>query len=219
MKNFIHLIWILLLLFVSCSDDNGDDRYFINPDLEAGCLELQYPDITSTEHVLPWKIGESYEITGNCNTHGGFEAIQKYAYDIAMPIGTSIVATRSGTVIGIEEGFLDFNGSVNQLNYVFIQHEDNTISRYYHLTKNGALVGMNDQVSKGQVIALSGGSGNPGYSHLHFDLVSDACIEVIEIGNNFDIQISCQTIAVVFSNTTDQDVVLEIGKFYKALPY
>ena len=182
---------------VSCQKNNGDDRYFINPALEAGCQELQYPDIASTDFVVPWEIGSSYEITGNCNTHGGSTAIQNYAYDIAMPIGTSIVASRSGTVIGVEESFSDFNGSTNQLNYVFIQHEDNTISRYYHLTKNGVLVDLNDQVDKGQVLALSGGSGNPGYPHLHFDLVSEVCRGVIEVGGNFEIQINCQKLGYV----------------------
>ncbi len=218
MQKFILLAFVLSLFIIAC-DNDGDDRYFINPDLEAGCLGLQYPDMSQSEFVVPWEIGKSYEITGNCNTHGGALGIQNYAYDIDMPIGTSIVASRSGIVIGVEEGFSDFNGSVNQLNYVFIQHEDKTIARYYHLTTDGALVGINDEVVQGQPIALSGGSGNPGYAHLHFDLVSEVCIDRIILGGNYDIQISCQTIAIVFSNTRTQDRGLEIGEFYEALPY
>jgi len=219
MQKFFFLTWSLSLFLISCGDNNGDDRYYINPDLEEGCLGLQYPDMALSEFVVPWEIGKSYEITGNCNTHGGALGIQNYAYDIDMPIGTTIVASDSGIVVGVEESFSDFNGSVHQLNYVFIQHKDMTITRYYHLTTDGALVEVNDEVIQGQAIALSGGSGDPGYAHLHFDLVSDECIEKIELGGNYDIQISCQTIAVVFSNTRIQDRGLNIGELYEALPY
>lgn len=219
MQKFIFLSCSLSLLLISCEDNIGDDRYYINPELEEGCSGLQYPDMDLSELVVPWEIGKSYEITGNCNTHGGALGIQSYAYDIAMPIGTTIVASDSGIVVGVEESFLDFNGSAHQLNYVFIQHSDMTIARYYHLTTDGALVDLNDEVIQGQEIALSGGSGNPGYAHLHFDLVSDECIERIELGGNFDIQISCQTIPAVFSNTRIQNRGLKIGEFYEALPY
>ena len=219
MQKFVFFTLAFVPFFISCDDNSGDDRYFINPDLEAGCLGLQYPDMTLSEFIVPWEVGKSYEVTGNCNTHGGARGIQNYAYDIDMPIGTSIVASRSGTVVGVEEEFADFNGSVHQLNYVFIQHADKTIARYYHLTTEGVLVEANDEVVQGQAIGLSGGSGDPGYAHLHFDLVSKECIDRINLGGNFDIQISCQTTAVVFSNTRTQDRGLEIGEFYEALPY
>jgi len=212
-------LFLILLFIVGCSTDDGDDRYFINPNLEAGCLSLQYPDMSSSEYVLPWEVGKLYEITGNCNTHGGERATQRYAYDIAMPTGTKIAASRSGVVVGVEEKFTNDNGSIHKLNYVFIQHLDGTIARYYHLTINGVLVALNDLVAQGDIIALSGSSGNPGYPHLHFDITSEECIERIELGGNLDVQSYCQTIAAVFSNTEIHTRGLEIGKYYEAFPY
>ena len=61
-----------------------------------------------------------------------------------MPIGTPIVAIRSGIVIRVVENFIDLEPGINdsalvdQANLIVIEHEDGTKADYLHLTLNGA---------------------------------------------------------------------------------
>jgi len=80
--------------------------------------------------------------------------------DIAVPIGTSVMASSGGTVVtaGWQSGY----GNV-----IYIQHADGIMTRYGHLSKILVHVGQN--VSQGQKIALSGNTGNSTGPHLHFE--------------------------------------------------
>ena len=88
-----------------------------------------------------------------------------------MPIGTTIIASRTGTVIAVEESFVDGNRTSGQENYVLIQHNDNTVSGYYHLTQYGGLVDVDNQVSQGDTIGISGDTGDSTEPHLHFEVL------------------------------------------------
>ena len=55
-------------------------------------------------------------------------------------------------------------------NYIVIQHAENEFSTLAHLKKDSIKVAVGDVVSKGQVIALCGNSGNSTEPHLHFQL-------------------------------------------------
>lgn len=135
--------------------------------------------------------------------------------DIRMPVGTTIVAARAGIVVAVQEGYPDNNGVDLQENYVFIKHNDGTMARYFHLTRQGALVEVGDSVQQGDVIARSGNSGDSAEPHLHFDV--QVC--GINLPPNYN-QLPCgQTLPVTFRNTSPHACGLTPGKSYTARRY
>lgn len=81
--------------------------------------------------------------------------------DIAAPIGTSIVAADSGTVV-----FSGYYGGYGKV--IFIDHGDGVMTIYGHNSAN--LVSAGEEVKKGQVIARVGQTGNATGPHLHFEV-------------------------------------------------
>jgi murein DD-endopeptidase MepM/ murein hydrolase activator NlpD len=78
--------------------------------------------------------------------------------DFRVPSGTSVVAVNSGHVILARPLF--FEG-----NCVVIDHGQGLLTLYLHLSKFSVKEG--DDVSKGQPIGLSGGTGRATGPHLH----------------------------------------------------
>jgi murein DD-endopeptidase MepM/ murein hydrolase activator NlpD len=78
--------------------------------------------------------------------------------DFRVPSGTSVAAVNSGRVILARPLF--FEG-----NCVVIDHGQGLLTLYLHLSKFSVKEG--DQVSKGQPIGLSGGTGRATGPHLH----------------------------------------------------
>lgn len=84
--------------------------------------------------------------------------------DWAVPIGTSVRASSSGTVT--------YAGWSNGYGYnVVISHPDGKQTRYAHLSS--IVVSYGEKVTQGQKIALSGNSGNSTGPHLHFEILVD----------------------------------------------
>jgi murein DD-endopeptidase MepM/ murein hydrolase activator NlpD len=84
--------------------------------------------------------------------HGGI--------DIAVPVGTPVHASASGTVR--IAGWVGGYG-----NYVCIDHGGALSTCYGHNSRLGVTVGQ--RVTKGQVIAASGNTGNSTGPHIHFE--------------------------------------------------
>jgi len=82
------------------------------------------------------------------------------AIDIYVPVGTSVKAAQSGTVVWA--GW-KLNGGGN---VVDINHGAGQVTTYDHLSQ--VLVRVGQRVSMGQRIALSGATGNVTGPHLHF---------------------------------------------------
>ena len=134
-----------------------------------------YPVQSTSAYILPYSIGETYIVgQGNC-TNGSHQVSvgQQFAYDLIMPTGTTLIASRGGVVVALEEDFSDGTGVPGEENFVAIRHDDGSTARYIHVTTLGALVELQDVVSQGDVIALSGNSGNSTAPHLHFDVVNE----------------------------------------------
>ena len=167
-----------------------------------------------TGYILPFQKGASYKVevsTGHYRKSNS--GVGLYAVDFNMPIGTTIVAARAGKVVAVRDKFKDWNGKDLAENYVFIEHQDGTIARYFHLTHNGALVSEGERVTQGQIIAKSGNTGQSGGPHLHFDV--QKCGPNLPPNYN---KLPCgQTLPVIFKNTTPHQCGLEAGKTYKAL--
>ncbi len=102
-------------------------------------------------------------------THKGPKS--RYAIDVSMPVGTKILATKSGKVLDMRMNS-DRGGPDPSFrpyaNYIRIGHDDGTMSIYVHLKGNSQTVKPGDIVKQGQVIALSGNTGYTTGPHLHF---------------------------------------------------
>jgi len=167
-----------------------------------------FPDWQSSPHVLPYPIGSSYYVSQSNCTNGGHQGPYKYSYDFAMPIGTPVTAARAGVVVDIRTKFRDGQHAEREANWVKIRHADGTIAAYSHLTENGALVKIGEQVVAGRPIGLSGNTGNTGeLPHLHFHLSS--CSEPVD----------CGTLPVTFRNAGPNPDGLDEKRNYLALPY
>lgn len=81
--------------------------------------------------------------------------------DLDVPIGTEVGAMADGRVrfAGVMRGF----GNV-----VWLDHGAGTLSVYAHLSRIGVREG--ERVRRGQVIGLSGASGDVTFPHLHFEV-------------------------------------------------
>ncbi len=84
------------------------------------------------------------------------------AIDIAVATGTDVLASADGVV---EYVGYDPDGYGN---YVTINHQNGYKTRYAHNSE--ILVQTNDIVTRGQVIAKSGSTGNSTGPHLHFEI-------------------------------------------------
>lgn len=81
--------------------------------------------------------------------------------DFAAPAGTHIFAWKNGKVIQAS-----WSGGYG--NFIVIQHNDGTVSRYGHCS--GYAVSVGQTVSKGQTIGYVGTTGNSTGNHLHFEI-------------------------------------------------
>lgn len=161
-----------------------------------------YPDSATSPYIAPWQVGATFEVSqGNCGgtTHNGRS---KYSYDINMPIGTTIVAARAGTVYEVVEDKSDGNGCLSGENHVFIRHGDGSVAKYLHLTLNGVVPAVGDAVTQGQNIGLSGNTGCSGAPHLHFE---------VDVSRDVDL-----TIPITFSNVGSNRRGLIGGRTYRA---
>ncbi len=121
----------------------------------------------------PFAAGASYPITQtypDSMTHLTRDSM--YAVDIAMPVGTDIVAARGGVVFDVAstnfKGGPDVDAYADLANLVRILHDDGTFAVYAHLNWNTIRVQPGDRVKTGEYIADSGNTGFSSGPHLHF---------------------------------------------------
>ncbi|MCV2883964.1 M23 family metallopeptidase [Aestuariibacter sp. AA17] len=172
-----------------------------------------FPSEEESLYILPYEADTSYTVYAATEHYRrANNGVGTYAIDFEMPIGTKVLAARNGKVVSVREKFEDGNNRDLEENYIFIQHDDGTVARYFHLTHNGALVNEGDNVNAGDVIGLSGNTGQSGGPHLHFDV--QQCGPNLPPHYN---QMPCgQTIPVTFKNTDSHKCGLQAGVEYKA---
>lgn len=186
------IVLCFIFLFLSCADDMSNN---------------ENPLLTDQKYVLPYPVGKAYTCTQGFNMSYSHTGTFKYSVDFGMSIRTLVTAARSGRVIHIVESYSDDDPVGGHENVVIIMHEDTTYARYVHLTRNGALVQINQMVAPGDAVGLSGNSGSSGSPHLHFDVTKT-------FGGRSD-----QTIPFDFKNTKPHVGGLATGVVYEALPY
>jgi murein DD-endopeptidase MepM/ murein hydrolase activator NlpD len=112
-----------------------------------------------------------------------------YAVDVAMPIGTDIMAARGGVVFDIAAS--NFRGGLDPVrdgpsaNVIRILHDDGTYAIYAHLNTNSIRVRPGDRVQRGQYIADSGNTGFSSGPHLHFAVVRNAGMTITSVPVTF----------------------------------
>ncbi len=102
--------------------------------------------------------------------------------EATMLEGISVRSVADGTVVALREGVEDIDSgrlAKNSLdgiecgNGVLIDHADGWQSQYCHLRRGSIAVKKGDRVTRGQMIAEIGMSGQATFPHLHFNLRKD----------------------------------------------
>ncbi len=147
------------------------------------------PDIDYV-YRAPFSAGNSFEITQTYPqsiTHRTRDSM--YAVDLAMPVGTDIVAARDGVVFDVAsnnyKGGVDRSEYAELANIVRILHDDGTFAVYAHLNWNSIRVRPGERVRAGQYIADSGNTGFTSGPHLHFAVLRNVGMRVDSLRVNF----------------------------------
>lgn len=122
---------------------------------------------TQSRYPLPW-LGGPFRLTQGPNgRYSHFTPKGRHAVDIAMPVGTPILAARGGVVVSLENRQSGRAGNPSG-NFVRILHDDGTMGVYLHLQQGSVRVREGQRIAQGQPIARSGNTGNSTGPHLHF---------------------------------------------------
>jgi len=134
-------------------------------------------------YQAPFSVGREYPVTQaypDAMTHQTLDNV--FAVDIAMPVGTDVLAARGGVVFDVAadnyRGGLDLERDGESANIVRILHDDGTFSLYAHLNWNSIRVKPGDRVQAGQYIADSGNTGFTSGPHLHFSVQRNAGLKI-----------------------------------------
>lgn len=135
-------------------------------------------------YPLPWR-GGPFRMTqgpGGGYSHTGPKG--RYAIDIAMPVGTPIVAARDGVIVSIENN-QSGRGTNPAGNFVRIMHDDGTMGVYLHLKQGSVQVREGQRVRAGELLAQSGNTGNSTGPHLHFVVQKNVGLNTVSIPFEF----------------------------------
>lgn len=95
-----------------------------------------------------------HPVLGKVRAHNGV--------DYVAPVGTPIMAAGDGRVT--HSGYNNLNG-----NYVFIQHANNIVTKYLHLSRRNVKTG--DRIKQGETIGRLGATGRVTGAHLHYEFL------------------------------------------------
>ncbi len=115
-----------------------------------------------------WPADGGY-FNGSLGSYGGHTGM-----DIACPIGTTVRASKAGTVTTA----LNYGWNYGYGRTVVINHGYGQITRYAHMSN--VTVAAGQYVKQGQVIGYSGNTGNSSGPHLHFEIRIDGVIKAPE---------------------------------------
>ena len=135
---------------------------------EAKARELGLNDIAGTVGGYIWPCNGIRWITskfGGRNSPGGIGSTNHKGVDIGTPMGTPVLAAKSGTVTSAGS-----NGGYGLC--IVINHGSGNSTLYGHLSSIS--VSINDKITQGQVIGYSGNTGNSTGPHLHFGIIENS---------------------------------------------
>lgn len=178
--------WVLppranIRLLTLAPDGRGTPRYRHKLRYALGDPRAQH---SPAAYPLPWR-GGPFRMTqgpGGRYSHTGPKG--RYAIDIAMPVGTPIVAARGGVVVNIENK-QNGRGTNPAGNFVRLLHDDGTMGVYLHLKQGSVSVREGQRVESGSFLALSGNTGNSTGPHLHFVVQKNVGLQTVSIPFDF----------------------------------
>ncbi|MFI9206146.1 M23 family metallopeptidase [Streptomyces sp. NPDC053048] len=109
---------------------------------------------------------DSYQVGQPFGKAGKMWAAKHSGQDLVCNSGTPVKSVHGGTVV--KAGPNGGGDGPAYGNAIVIKHDDNTYSQYAHLSTVKVSVGQT--VTTGQVIGLSGSTGNSSGPHLHFEI-------------------------------------------------
>lgn len=113
------------------------------------------------------------------------DALNGYAVDFALLLGTPVLAARNGIVMQVIDGFPDNGGSrasdLDNANLIRIVHDDDSMAVYGHLLEGSSTVTPGQWVAAGAVIAQSGNSGYSHGPHLHFAVQVNTGMQLVSV--------------------------------------
>lgn len=136
-------------------------------------------------YPFPWRGGPFRLSQGANGDYSHFGPKNKYAMDIAMPVGTPIIAARAGVVVKTENS-QNGRGTDPSGNFVRILHDDGTMGVYLHLKQGSVIVREGQRVAVGSPLALSGNTGNSSGPHLHFVVQRNTGMGLVSIPYQFN---------------------------------
>ena len=132
------------------------------------------PRLHPNTQIYHWPVRSKLDHKITQAFHGRFSHNQQpqlYAVDIALPIGTDLVAARDGIVVSADDDYI-WSGTnkyfLDKANNLLVYHDDGTFADYAHLLQGTITVKPGDRVRAVQVIGRSGTSGFSTGPHLHF---------------------------------------------------
>ena len=157
------------VIAMQAAEAQGRRRYSYRFDWTVGSLEALHDD--KVVYRLPYANGESWTVLQGYGSRFSHTGLERYTVDFDMPVGTPVLAARDGIVVRTK----DENDQAcweehcgRFANFVIVLHDDETTGEYYHLKKDGVVVGVGERVIAGQLIAYSGNTGKSTIPHLHF---------------------------------------------------
>ncbi|AMB86368.1 peptidase M23 [Pseudomonas agarici] len=136
-------------------------------------------------YPLPWRGGPFRLTQGPNGSYSHFGAKSRYAMDIAMPVGTPIIAARDGVVVKTESD-QSGRGTDPSGNFVRVLHDDGTMGVYLHLKQGSVSVREGQHVVVGSPLGLSGNTGNSSGPHLHFVVQRNTGLGLVSIPYQFN---------------------------------
>lgn len=130
------------------------------------------PDLAAV-YQLPFRRGLAFAVHQAFGGRFSHSSPENYhAVDLALPLGTDVLAARAGVVMQVQDDFyrngLDLNKYGERANVVVIAHSDGTLGVYAHLDLESVAVGVGRRVEAGTLIGKSGNTGFSTGPHLHF---------------------------------------------------
>jgi murein DD-endopeptidase MepM/ murein hydrolase activator NlpD len=123
------------------------------------------PADPNASYKLPFPSGVSHKITQSpSGTFSHDDRYSKYAIDFGMPTGSTVVASRSGSVY--KAGWDSYGGG----NSVMVRDASGYCMQYNHLSRIN--VSRGQSVTQGQRVGNAGSTGNSTGPHLHWGLVT-----------------------------------------------
>jgi murein DD-endopeptidase MepM/ murein hydrolase activator NlpD len=141
-------------------------------------------------YLPPIKPGSAFQVTQGFGGKFSHQDEQNhFAIDIAMPVGTPILAARSGVVMKVDNDYFrggtDNQAYLSRANTIRILHDDGSMALYAHLELEQAQVHPGQKVYAGQLIAYSGNTGFTSGPHLHFSVQVNKGMKLVSVPFKF----------------------------------